>query len=303
MRTVRVIALVLIAAASLTAQQRRAAPKANSPAVAPKSAGERPKFKAIWEPVNFAEDVQLNSVAFVDDKNGWATGGVRGRGGVIIHTADGGEHWEIQLGDVQSAEREYQQLKMVDANTGFAIQHTGLASNLLRTTDGQHWLPSGKIPEHIRDYQFLSATTGIATENDKILRTVDGGKKWTEVARCAARVEVQGLARNTNCELRALHFPTPEIGYGVGMSSGVKGMAFVAKTTDGGQTWGVLAVPTEEQGGEDVIFLDENTGYMRIGYVESGQLMKTSDGGETWTRIAVAAGTKMRFAAGKRAGW
>ena len=72
----------------------------------------RPKFKAIWEPVNYQEDVELMDMAFVSDLEGWVAGGASVlKGGVILHTTDGGDHWTLQLGDPKSADRAYRSLR------------------------------------------------------------------------------------------------------------------------------------------------------------------------------------------------
>src|SRR6476646_1330276 len=61
-----------------------------------------PKFKAIWEPVNVKEDIALTSVYFATPEEGWVAGGRTGmQGGVILHTADAGANWQLQLGDTQ----------------------------------------------------------------------------------------------------------------------------------------------------------------------------------------------------------
>src|SRR5437879_5490323 len=73
-----------------------------------------PKFKAIWEPVNVKEDIELTSVAFVSPEEGWVAGGRNGMaGGVILHTKDAGANWEVQLGDPQSQDRAYHQLQFL----------------------------------------------------------------------------------------------------------------------------------------------------------------------------------------------
>ncbi len=51
----------------------------------------------------------------------------------------------------------------------------------------------------------------------RILRTNDAGKHWTEVlstTACHATIQVKGLSRDAECVLKAIHFPTPSIGYG-----------------------------------------------------------------------------------------
>src|SRR5437764_12360530 len=53
-----------------------------------------PKLKAIWEPVNIKEDVDLQTVHFTSPEEGWVAGGrTVMQGGVILHTVDGGASW------------------------------------------------------------------------------------------------------------------------------------------------------------------------------------------------------------------
>src|SRR5437764_4587497 len=50
---------------------RKSAAKAAHDATKSDPKGERPKFKAIWEPVNVKEDLELRSVHFVTADEGW----------------------------------------------------------------------------------------------------------------------------------------------------------------------------------------------------------------------------------------
>jgi photosystem II stability/assembly factor-like uncharacterized protein len=51
-----------------------------------------------------------------------------------------------------------------------------------------------------------------------------------------------------------------------------------------------------------VFFLDENTGYVRIGYPDTGTLYRTADAGNTWARVAASPGVRMLFA-DREVGW
>src|SRR4051812_34194617 len=85
-----------------------------------------PKFKAIWEPVNVKEDLELTSVAFVSPEEGWVAGGKTSmEGGIILHTKDGGANWEAQLGEAQSSDRAYGHLQFLKPGLGWAAQSTG----------------------------------------------------------------------------------------------------------------------------------------------------------------------------------
>src|SRR5712671_2242697 len=78
--------------------------------------GQAPKYKAVWEPVNFKADLMLYDVNFVSDDVGWAVGGATElAGGVILYTRDGGANWTIQMGDPQSSDAAIQSLRFIDA--------------------------------------------------------------------------------------------------------------------------------------------------------------------------------------------
>ena len=137
-RTLLVAALgMLVGAAALSAQV--APKKASAGKAAPGKAAEQPKYKAIWEPVNVPEDLELKSVHFVSAEEGWVAGGKNVmQGGVIYHTKDGGKTWELQVGDPQSSDRGFSGLRFVDATHGFAVQgSTGTTHKLFSTSDGQ----------------------------------------------------------------------------------------------------------------------------------------------------------------------
>ena len=48
---------------------------------------------ASWKQASVPVSSDLTAVFFIDDKQGWAVG----HDGVILHTADGGEKWDLQL--------------------------------------------------------------------------------------------------------------------------------------------------------------------------------------------------------------
>ena len=169
-----------------------------------KSATEaEPRFKAIWEPVNVKEDLQLVSVHFATADEGWVAGGRSGSGGgVIVHTKDGGANWDVQLGDPQSSDRPYRDLRFVNARVGFAAQSTSSGDHqLLRTTDGQTWAPVGKLAQHRSDYRFISAEAGLLAGGGGIQRTQDAGRTWKQVYVCRIKAEINAGAENDLCHI------------------------------------------------------------------------------------------------------
>jgi len=190
---VALVAGTLAVSTAMAGPQAKKAGAAKAPA---KAAGEQPKFKAIWEPVNVKEDVELYSVHFASEQEGWVAGGAGVMsGGVIYHTKDGGNTWELQIGDPQSSDRAFKDLRFLDATHGFAVQGSPSDHKLYSTSDGQTWLPVGNIAEHRRDFKFTSMTTGFALQRGAIQMTRDSGKKWQTLYPCRIKTEINGSTR------------------------------------------------------------------------------------------------------------
>ena len=235
------------------------------------------KFKAIWEPVNVKEDLYLTSVRFVGPDEGWVAGGA-----VILHTSDGGATWEIQLGDPESSDRPYTQLRFLSRTVGFAAQSTSVGDHkLLRTTDGQNWSPVGTLPQHRGDYQFVSPEIGLVAAARSILRTEDAGRSWMPVYPCQAKIEVNGLTQEVGCEFEKLYFVDEARGYAISRSLGPGAGLLLARTTDGGITWQSHVVLPGEDGKEGAIHFSAG-GIGRLRTI-NGKMFYSADDGSTWT--------------------
>ena len=242
---------------------------------------QQPRYKAVWEPVSYKQDLTLYSVYFVTPDIGWASG----EGGTIIKTTDGGTTWTPQLGgDPQNAAREITDLRFVDQHTGFAVQVTGVGDHaLLRTTDGENWEATGTVGQHRGDYIFTSSTVGFQSAKNTIFATQDAGRTWKPVMSCQMSVQVDGLTKTAACEMNSFHFPTPDVGYAMG-GSPVKGV-FIAKTVNGGASWDLSMVLPDQWGREGhLFFTDADHGVMCV----EAKFFTTSDGGKTWTGNAGA---------------
>ncbi len=268
-----------------------------APRPSPTAGAEAPvKYKGIWEPVSYPDDVKWFDVFFTTADEGWVAGGANEiAGGLIIHTIDGGDHWEVQYGDPQSSDRAVSQLRFLDAAHGWAVQRTNGASRLLHTRDGKLWISAGTINVNVRDYMFTSETSGVSLSGNVIEVTRDGGRTWQQVFPCAAKIQVNGLWQNVGCQWQRLQFVTPTVAYAVARSLSPSPFLFFAKTTDGGASWGMVAQELTGDG-EDAFFLDERTGYVRAGGPDTGQVYKTIDGGSTWTGMAASPGKRIQFA-------
>jgi photosystem II stability/assembly factor-like uncharacterized protein len=286
-RELAVIVALALCGALAVPTYAQAPAKKPAAAKAPAKAGEQPKFKAIWEPVNVPEDLELKSVYFVSAEEGWVAGGKTVmEGGVIYHTKDGGKTWELQIGDPGSSDRGFSDLQFVDATHGFAVQgSSGNTHKLFTTSDGQNWVPSGTVPEHRYASFFTTPTTGfVADPNKQVIRTNDGGKKWEPVYACRIKAEIAGLTREVDCYIYGIHFPNPNVGYAIGGPLPEDSGNVLAKTEDGGATWTAWVVlPGESAHESSLRFLDANTGVFRA---KDGKMFRTTDGGKTWTGVS-----------------
>lgn len=264
---------------------------------------QSPKFKAIWEPVNYKGDLMLFDVHFIDENTGWVAGGATElAGGVILYTKDAGHTWEVQYGDPQSSDRAVLALRFLDGKHGWATQDGPLNARLLRTVDGQNWDQAGTINSHYTDLAFTSERAGTYLDAKTAYHTQDGGAKWQPTAQCAVQTEVDGLTKEVECEFSAVHFSSAEVGYVAAGSVYLKDLFFIFKTGDAGVTWKSSTVAGSEGGAQAITFTDSNIGYVRTGYPDSGRLFRTADGGQTWNGIGASPGVSMQFA-DPQVGW
>jgi photosystem II stability/assembly factor-like uncharacterized protein len=294
-----VCAIVGLIACALAAPAQGPPPKRPSvPAKKPATATAAPqsKFKGIWEPVNYPDDIEFISTYFVSGDEGWVTGGVGNnytRGGVIVHTADGGDHWDVQYGDPQSAEAAPRELRFLSPRQGWAF---GPDHNFLHTRDGNHWIMAGSHPHrnYPDDYLFTSETHGVAITGELISITNDGAKTWKDVLACRVKVQVNGLTRDSDCSFKRLQFVTSTVGYAIaGVNQDDKSLV-LAKTTDGGATWSLTVSPSEGKP-FDCFFVDEHLGYEAESDSGNYHLYQTTDGGGTWNGIPAAPGILLRL--------
>jgi photosystem II stability/assembly factor-like uncharacterized protein len=258
------------------APKRRAVRKGTAQVGAPAA---QMQYKGIFEPRNYPDDLNLRSVFFVNENEGW----VGADHGILVHTVDGGKTWRPQLGgDTNSTEEPIHHLYFLDHSHGWAVQG---GVRLLHTRDGQHWSQMGVLPSDRANFVFTSDRTGLFVDWRGVQLTRDGGRTWRMVAICRAKLQVQGLIKTVDCEANHLFFTSQRVGYVAGMSGGEVGALFVLKTTDGGYTWSTSVVPNVApyRSVESLFFLDDNTGFVRI---DDGKLWATSDGGQHWHGIA-----------------
>ncbi len=134
------------------------------------------------------DDAGLNDIAFVDARTGWAVGDR----GVIWHTDDGGQNWQLQQSGTAA---RLTCVQFLDAERGWAAgyevwpvlgQTRGV---LLHTPDGgRHWhhdrntlLPSLRAVKFVTPRQGWAVGASSALYPGGILWTEDGGQSWSAV--------------------------------------------------------------------------------------------------------------------------
>ena len=234
---------------------------------------------------------RLDSVFFVDQRNGWAVGSSERLDdgkyhGAILHTADGGQHWVEQGAELyEGRDREFFAVRFIDAQHGWALAESKYPSSniwLARTADaGAHWswvdtgiegnlgigfaLVQGELD--FADPQHGWAMGG----QGQIIYTQDGGAHWTK----------QALAcpwPTCNLRLFAIDMLNDQEGW-----IGGEGLYH---TTNAGAQWTPQPYGPADRTQPDIHdlqFLDARTAWMAGA---SGMLRYSVDGGATWTPLS-----------------
>ena len=155
---------------------------------------------------------QLEGMHWLDAKRGI----VVGWWGTIIKTTDGGRTWKnIESG----TDNSLYAVTFTDENHGIIVGDDAI---ILRTTDaGETWSPSASPSfSPLRSVAFNDVgNVGLATDwhGYPLLRTIDGGESWQQVA---------GATPD-----RSVHFLDNDTAVGVDRTG------IVFRTSDGGATW------------------------------------------------------------------
>ena len=126
---------------------------------------------------------------------------------------------------------------------------------------------------YFRNIEFLTPLIGfVGTLNNVFFKTIDGGTTWTKVT---------NMPKNpvAICGLDAVGTSTV---YGCGAYFSP---AFIIKSIDSGSTWSYIDMSLYANALVEVLFLDENIGYVSGKNSSGAVILKTFDGGTTWTEI------------------
>lgn len=202
---------------------------------------------------NAAYNSNFKSIEFTSNMNGYAVGS----GGSYLRTTDGGLTWTAHNTGFNFG---FNKIDFVDEMTGYIIGNVEqyYKGRLLKTTDGgSTWTLIYSINEGFNTMNFDNSGTGYLAGYEKFYKSSDGGMTWNS-------------ATITNAyDIFGVFFKNANDGY-----IAANGGAW--KTSDGGQNW----VKFQNGTYNDIIFIDNNTGYMSSNYTQD--LLKTTDGGANW---------------------
>lgn len=207
-----------------------------------------------WDTV-FADTTSywISYFYFADANTGYATG----NNGYVYKTTDGGNNWSgISMGGSYWMSGVY----FFDSNTGFVSGGGGTASPLWKTTDGGvSWqnLLNLPTPYAISRIDFADTSNGYAikagnTGNGTLLSTIDGGITWTNIS-------------TPGDSLRAVHFPSPYMGYAVGKNG------TIIKTFTPFGIWGTIydKEQTASINNGKIYLIEYDTAAVQLNYVDS----------------------------------
>ncbi|RYU93589.1 YCF48-related protein [Emticicia agri] len=181
-----------------------------------------------------------------------------GSGGTIIVTHNGGHSWNAIYPPVVEA---YKEVYFSDAYNGRVLGDVNIGTT---NNGGRTWTFTQPVPlinDLLIDIHYLNNKVWLITSK-KIYYSSDGGLNWTE----------QYTQPNSKT-FSSVFFKDQNNGWVTGSRE------LLLKTTNGGTTWAVVPLPTDNVVLTDIHFM-QNKGWL-IG--EQGRMYYSDDSGATWT--------------------
>lgn len=212
--------------------------------------------------------VTLNSLDFIDNQTGYLCG----NSGVIYKTTNSGNNWvSISYGN-----NNYESVFFTDANTGYLC---GTSGAIVKTTNGgANWLfQISNTTKNLNDICFADLQNGyIASDSGFVLKTTNSGQNWSLIYPL------------NNKDYRAIYFINPNTGFAVGDSrtSGPFPVynRVIVKTTNAGLNWTnpLNETAAGERTFSDILFMNDQTGWVASNNGITGYIRKTTNGGVNW---------------------
>jgi photosystem II stability/assembly factor-like uncharacterized protein len=232
-----------------------------------------------WKIVRNADTLnRFSGIYFSDQMNGWAVG----NSGIILHTSDGGNSWNVQESGTKIP---LHCVHFVNSQKGWV---GGISDSIGITTNGGvtwnwHALTGEQNKISHMSMSFVNEHTGwIAGGNGGILHTEDGGITWTP--------QVTG----TIYTITGIQFLDAKEGWAVATNR------IILHTTNGGNTWVTKFLDDPYNGYtvvlEDIFFINHSKGWIATNSAISSladaiaPIVCTADTGRSWNLYSSKAG-------------
>ncbi len=218
---------------------------------------KKEKISLSWDNLNSGTSHNLTAVHFTHADTGYAVGGDTWYLGIMLHTYDGGNNWQVD----SIANKQFFGIDFLPDGTGHIVGIDGYLFEQKPDNWQFHRLPRWNI---LRGVDFYEAQRGVVVGGEAfsigVIMTL--GDNYATVATDTLDNQLESV---TYSDEKTIH----AVGYGL-----------ILRSTDGGLTW----APSETTGDyfREVQFVNSRTGYI-IGY--NGTLLKTTDAGESWDRL------------------
>jgi len=165
----------------------------------------------------------------------------------------------------------------LDETIGWAAN--GFYAAVYKTTDGGiTWTEQLNENDlggsyYFRNIEFINENIGfLGTLNGEFFKTVDGGDQWTEVNNISSNPgAICGLDTAGDSTI-----------YGCGAYFEP---AYIIKSEDKGETWTYIDMSAYADALVEILFLDEQTGFVCGTNTDGATILKTTDGGLSWAEI------------------
>jgi photosystem II stability/assembly factor-like uncharacterized protein len=135
-----------------------------------------------WTQADVATRSQLNAVAFINSKLGWAVG----EDAVIVHTTDGGNSWTRQFDDRDADVRgPLLDVVFLSENEGFVV---GVFNKMFKTTDGGvTWNDWSEHVDNLDGWHLFNIATSadgvlyIGSEQGLVFKSTDRGESFVPI--------------------------------------------------------------------------------------------------------------------------
>ena len=179
-----------------------------------------------WININSPVTTDLRICCFTDENNAWAAGDE----GVIIHSSDGGNTFELQNSTINFYIND---IYFLNSRLGWAVANEFLFSGttILKTTNsGINWIGE-RFPDSSKFFKtiyFLDSLTGyMGGFAGAIYKTSNGGISWQE--------NLIDSSEFSSYPVSKINFATPSLGFACGGYTDIAGVIW--RTTNGGLSW------------------------------------------------------------------